>query len=149
LGDCIVLTYFKEFNCAESVLLALSDSLNIKSDCIPRVGTGFGGGMGVGSVCGAVSGAVMAIGLQCGRMDAKEREKRANVYELVEKFMTAFEEKNTSIICQEILGVDTRTKEGIKKYREENLHTRCENCVVTAVQIVQTLLAPGCTGNTL
>jgi len=136
------LAYFKEFNCAESVLLALSDSLNIPCECIPRIATGFGGGMKTGSVCGAVSGAVMGFGLVHGRMHSQEREKRDHVYDLVSQFITEFEREHKTIVCRELLGVDITTEEGRKRYSSENLHTKCKTYVLTAFQIAQTLLFP-------
>lgn len=139
------LTYFDNgFNCAESVLLALSEDLGVASECececIPKVATGFGGGMKTGSVCGAVSGAVIAFGLKYGRTHANEVEKRARVYQLVQEFMTQFKKKHKTIVCSELLGVNVHTEEGIRKYREEPLHVKCQNYVTTAVQIARTLL---------
>lgn len=65
------------YNCAESVLLAVSGRFNKKSPIIPRVATGFGAGVGrSGQICGALSGAVMAVGLLKGC--DKGREERRN-----------------------------------------------------------------------
>ena len=47
------------FFCAESVLQAIAESLDIRSDLIPRIATGFCSGVArTGGMCGAVSGAV-------------------------------------------------------------------------------------------
>ena len=136
------LEYFNNgFNCAEAVLLALSDCLGLTSDCIPKVATGFGGGMKTGSVCGAVSGALMAFGLKHGRTHAREVEKRNTVYQLVQEFVRQFEKEHTTIVCQTLLGVNVQTEEGRKKYREENLRLKCQDYVTTAFQIARTLLA--------
>jgi C_GCAxxG_C_C family probable redox protein len=139
------LQYFRKFNCAEAVLLALSDATGIpgECDCIPRVATGFGGGMQTGAVCGAVSGAIIAFGAHYGRMKAEEVEKRDRVYALVKEFTQQFKKNHHTIVCQELLGVNVQTEEGRKKYKENNLHIRCQNYVVTAFQIARTLLSAG------
>lgn len=138
MSDADPLEYFKGFNCAEAVLLALSDFLGIDDcDCIPRVATGFGGGMKTGAVCGAVSGAIIAFGLQYGRMKAEEVERRDHTYALVKEFVNQFKNKHCTIVCRELLGVDVQTEEGRKKYREANLHLKCEDYVATAFQIAR------------
>ena len=51
----------EDFLCSESVLLAISDLLNVRSELVPKIATGFGAGIGgQGEVCGAVSGAILA-----------------------------------------------------------------------------------------
>ena len=135
--------YFNSgFNCAESVLLALSEVLNITNDCIPRIATGFGGGMRTGDICGAVSGAVMGLGLHYGRTTAEEKKKRNCTYAVVEEFVDQFRKIHGSIICRELLGVDVHTEEGRINYKKGNLHQKCENYCKTAFQITQTLLSP-------
>ena len=64
--------------CAESVLLAVAESLGIRSDIIPRIATGFCGGVSdSGGMCGAVSGAIMAIGLAAGRSSTEQSAEEA------------------------------------------------------------------------
>ena len=140
--DTMPLKYFGSgFNCAESVLLALSDSFDISSDCIPRVATGFGGGMKTGEVCGAVSGAIIAFGLVHGRMSAEDAARRNHVYQLVQEFVKRFQEEHSSIVCRKLLGVDLQTEEGRNQYRRNNLNKKCQSFVATAFQIASTLLA--------
>lgn len=53
----------KDFNCAETILLALNEKykLNIPAEEIKLVG-GFGGGMGCGNACGALCAVIAALG---------------------------------------------------------------------------------------
>jgi C_GCAxxG_C_C family probable redox protein len=72
-------SYFRiGYNCAESVLLAIAkDALEINSDLILRIATGFGSGISRrGYVCGAVSGAVMDFGLKYGRNSPEELQAK-------------------------------------------------------------------------
>lgn len=39
------------FLCSESVLLAISDLLDIEDELIPKIATGFGAGIGVADQC--------------------------------------------------------------------------------------------------
>ena len=136
------LSYFKSgYNCAESTLLAIAkDALEIDSDLIPKVATGFGGGISrQGYVCGAVSGAVMGFGLKYGRNNPEEL--RAKTYNRVVEFYKQFQKKFGSILCKELSGCDLSTIEGIRKFREGNVHEqRCRYFVTGALEIFMSLI---------
>ena len=136
------LSYFKSgYNCAESTLLAIAkDALEIDSDLIPKVATGFGGGISrQGYVCGAVSGAVMGFGLKYGRNNPEEL--RARTYNRVVEFYKQFQKKFGSILCKELSGCDLSTIEGIRKFREGNVHEqRCRYFVSSALEIFMSLI---------
>ena len=114
------------YNCAESILLALSLHFNKKSPIIPRIATGFGAGIGrSGQTCGALSAAVMAIGLLRGCDRGKEeREKRNAAYESVRRMVKAFEKEFRSSQCRVLTQCDLETEEGKEKYRKEELHEK-------------------------
>jgi C_GCAxxG_C_C family probable redox protein len=108
------------YNCAESVLLALSEHFNQKTPAIPRIATGFGAGIGrSGQVCGALSGAVMAIGLKMGCDKAEEKEKRNATYESVRQMMKAFKKEFGSTQCKTLTQCNLQTQEGQQKYRTQ------------------------------
>jgi C_GCAxxG_C_C family probable redox protein len=135
--------YFNSgFNCAQSVLLVLSQSTGKTCSCIPAIAEGFGSGIKTGSVCGAVTGAVMGIGLAYGRETPKDIPSRAHVETLVREFLRKFTEEHGTILCCELLGVDVTTEQGRQHYKRENMHQKCECFIATATQIAQTLLSP-------
>jgi C_GCAxxG_C_C family probable redox protein len=120
------------FNCAESVLLALSEHFHQESSIIPQIATGFGAGVGrSGQICGALSGAVMAIGLLKGcDKGEEEREKRNEAYESVRQMIKAFEKEFGSSQCRALTQCDLQTQEGKEKYRREELRkTLCQKFV--------------------
>jgi C_GCAxxG_C_C family probable redox protein len=119
------------FNCAEAVLLALSEEFNQVSPAIPRIATGFGAGIGrTGQICGALTGAVMAIGLQQGCDKAEEKEKRNATYADVRKMLKAFQRGFGSIECRELTKCDLQTSKGQEKYHKQELRkTRCSEFV--------------------
>lgn len=134
-------SYFRiGYNCVESVLLAIAkDALEIESDLIPKIATGFGVGISRrGYVCGAVSGAVMGFGLKCGRNSPEELQaKTCNRVE----FYKQFQEKFGSIVCKELYGCDLSTIEGIRKFRKGNVHEqRCRYFVSCAIEIFMSLI---------
>jgi len=136
------LSYFENgYNCAESVLLAIAkDALKVDNDLIPKVATGFGGGISrQGYVCGTVSGAVMGFGLKYGRNNPEEL--RAKTYNRVIEFYKQFQKRFGSIACKELCGCDLSTIEGIRKFREEDVHEeKCSNFVSGAIELFMNLI---------
>lgn len=116
--------YFEEGNnCSVSVFRALSEMSEEDGTIDPGVAMGFGGGMGKnGLVCGAVSAGIMAIGLR-----AKGREK-AEVYKLVDTFLTDFKEHFGTVNCRELLGADLKTEEGMQYLKTEG-RKKCKEFV--------------------
>jgi len=135
-------SHFKSgYNCAESTLLTIAkNAFEMDSDLIPRIATGFGGGISrQGYVCGAVSAAVMGFGLKCGR--SSPEELRAHTYNRVVEFLKLFQKKFGSIICRELSGCDLSTMEGIRRFREENVHEQvCSHFVGGAIELFMSLI---------
>lgn len=123
------------FLCSESVLLAVSDCLAIKSDLIPKIATGFGGGVGrCGFVCGAVSGGVIALGLKFGRNEPVKQDKLPHWFaqELVKRFIHEFGRVN----CRELTDCDLTTEAGHLKYRKEKVWTvKCRRYIEGAAAL--------------
>lgn len=111
------------YNCAESVLLALSQHFHQESRAIPRIATAMGAGIGrMGQICGALSGAIMTIGLIKGCDKAEEEnEKRGNLYVEVQQLIKAFEKEFGSSQCKELTQCDFLTPKGTRKFRQEQL----------------------------
>ncbi len=56
--------------------------------------------------------------------------------------MRAFEERNGSLLCRDLLGCDIGTAEGLAEAREKALfQSRCTKLVQDAVEIVEGMLA--------
>lgn len=102
---------FKQgYNCSQAVLLAFCDELNLDKETAARLASSFGGGIGrMREVCGAVSGMCMVAGLCKGYSDPKDMEGKKRHYSLIQKMANEFKEKNSSIICRELLGLSAGT----------------------------------------
>lgn len=100
--------YFESgYNCAQAVLLAFAEDIGIDEQTAVQISAPFGGGMGrMREVCGAVSGMLMAQGMLTPIYDPKDNAKKAELYKSVQQIAGQFREKNGSIVCRELLGLD-------------------------------------------
>jgi C_GCAxxG_C_C family probable redox protein len=131
--------YFLEnYNCSQSVLLAMFEHWNGKNDLIPKIATAFGGGMGrCGSVCGALTGGMMALGIRFGTNEPS-MEKRTETYELAQRFFRRFEKENDSVLCRELIGYDLSDPKQLEEARERDVFE--EKCTVFISKAVEALL---------
>ena len=144
LADVAEADFRKGYSCSQSVFSALAKRWNIDPEVSLRVAAGFGGGIArSGRTCGCVTGAIMAIGLAQSSVSSEvNRSEKEKTYEVGQRFMRAFEKRNGSTLCAELLGCDVSTPEGLAKARQEGLfQSRCTGFVRDAVEIVQDMLA--------
>lgn len=126
------------FNCAQSVLAVFCEDFGLEKETALKLSCGFGGGMRNGEVCGAVSGAVIALGLKYGQFVGTDTVSKQECYGKTAKFCNRFKEKNTTIICKELLECDTSTDEGGERANSENLFkTKCVGFIADAVNILE------------
>ena len=113
------------FYCAESVLLAVTQTKEIQNDLIPKIATGFCSGFSRSSgMCGAVAGAILSINLFFGR--EKPSDSVEVNYKAVQSFVKMFEKKFGSSNCSVLIGCDLNTDEGQDKFEKNNLKQRCQ-----------------------
>ena len=106
-----------------------------------KLGTQFGGGARCGQICGAVSGALMVFGLKYGHCHSENDEEKAHEYALAVEFNKRFCEKNGSVVCKDLLGLDLTVQEDIRIIKEKNLfHTICPQMIADATEIVEQML---------
>ncbi|MFQ5905305.1 MAG: C-GCAxxG-C-C family protein [bacterium] len=134
---------FKErLNCAQAVLSAYCEELGLGRETALKIATPFGAGMArMGETCGAVTGAFMVIGLKHGRTKADDEEAKEKTYSLMNEFMEKFRSRNTSIVCNVLLGFDISTPEGLQRAKEKDVHSNvCPKFVQDASEILEELL---------
>ena len=130
--DRAKLHFNSDYNCAESILLALSQRIynqgRIVQHIIPRIATGFGGGMARnGDTCGALVGGIMAIGLAFGRDNSKQ--SRDTCYLATNQLYRDFVKEFRSCKCRELTGVNLNTARGMRTYSEKIHYERCNPIV--------------------
>ena len=137
------ITSFKAgLNCAQAVLTAYSDKLNLNNETALAVSCGFGGGMGrLQETCGAVTGSYMVLGIYtCGRF-SENNDRKEQTYSMIQKFSEKFKQINGSTDCISLLKSDLKTEEGIRYAKENNLfETICEKCISDSIGIVEVLI---------
>ncbi len=107
-----------------------------------RIAGAFGAGMArTGETCGSVNSALMVIGLKHAKTRTDDDDSRELAYALAQDFMDAFRDRNHTLLCRELLGVDVSTPEGIAVVREKNLfQTVCPKFVRDAAEILEEIL---------
>jgi len=117
------------FNCCQAVACAYCEEVGVDEDIMFKMAEGFGAGMGgMESTCGAVSGAVMLAGLK-NSAGSETPVTKGQTYQLSKQIVKEFEDKNGSLICKELKGVETN-----KVLRS------CAGCIEDAVVIAQKVL---------
>lgn len=120
-------------NCAQAVFVAFADELGIDKETAAKISCGLGGGVGRSrEVCGAVTGATLVIGMRYG-------PDKDIVYPKVQKFIEAFKEEASSIICRELLDGTGASSGGIAEKRTQEYYKKrpCVELVALAVRILK------------
>ena len=131
--------YFSsDYNCSQSVMKSVLEKRRMDFDEIFNLAAGFGGGVGLqGHICGAVSGAVAALGVINGNKYDDTRKHKEATYESAAKFMHKFKEKNGSIICDALTGIEMADKAAHDRAIEDGTFEKvCPGYVKDAVWIV-------------
>jgi len=130
-------------NCAQSILTTYCEDMGLDVKTALRLAAPFGGGMSrKGEACGAISGALMVIGLKYGSSNTDDKEIKAEVLRISQRFMDLFKEKHGTVRCNELLGVDIGTKEGQLIAKEKDLfNSNCPGFVSDAAGILEIIFS--------
>lgn len=135
---------FKEgYNCSQAVIGAFCEELGMDFETAIRLSSSFGGGMGrLREVCGAVSSMFMIAGLKYGYTDPKDRVAKQKHYELIQELAQRFKDKNGSIICRELLGLDIEHDIPVPEERTEKYYKKrpCAELVRCAAEIIDRVI---------
>jgi C_GCAxxG_C_C family probable redox protein len=131
--------YFDQgYNCAQSILLAMGETLGFGDDFTPRIAGGLGGGIGhEGELCGALTGGVLILGLCFSSNDPKDKTAKQMAYDRSSELMRRFAMTNGAKRCRDLTGVNMRTEEGMEAFRLLNVKSRiCQGVLRNAVRQV-------------
>ena len=122
----------KAYNCAQSVAFAFLDKVDIDPETLFKVTEGLGLGMGgMEGTCGAISAAAVLAGLKISTADLEKPNSKGTSYKAAKACIAAFKEKNSTIVCRELKGVDTG-----------KVLRACPDCICDAVAIIEENLFP-------
>ena len=120
----------KGYNCAQAVACAYCDLFGADEKEVFRMMEGFGLGMGdMKCTCGAVSGAIALAGIKNSDVQLEAPKTKGSTYKIAKQLTAAFKEKNQSVICADLKGVETG----------EMLRS-CPGCIEDACKIVEEYL---------
>lgn len=120
----------KKYNCCQAVACAFAQEVGVPIETLFKAGEGFGLGMGcMECTCGALSGAVMLAGFSHSDGNTEAPSTKAMTYQLSKELVSRFIEKNGSMICKELKGVESG-----KVLRS------CTGCIEDGVELVQEVL---------
>ena len=99
--------FMQGYGCSQAVVAAFADLYGLDDTMAKRISAGFGGGVGrMRMMCGAVSGLVILAGLEKGQTEGSDKQGKADCYKLVQELLAKFKERNGSVICAELLGMN-------------------------------------------
>ncbi len=126
------------YNCAQAVLFANCERLQLDKNTALKLVTGFGAGVArEGELCGAVTAGILALSLKYGRGESDDRAKTDDTYARTQAFIAQFKARHGSVACRELTNCDLRTADGQKFFKENDLlHRTCARCVQTASELV-------------
>lgn len=128
-------------NCAQAVVCAFADEINMSEDTAYMLASSFGGGLGrMREVCGAVSGMAMVAGLLYGYKPGDEPDKKAAHYVLIQSLAGKFKDENGSIICRELLtGPQANSTSPTPEKRTDEYYKKrpCAELVECAAKIME------------
>ena len=120
----------KGYNCCQAVACAYADLAGVDENLIFAAGEGFGAGMGgMQCTCGAVSGACMVAGLLKSSRNTEDPVTKGGTYRITKEIAQAFKEKNGSVICKDLKGIETK-----KVLRS------CDGCIEDAAKILEQVM---------
>ena len=125
----------KGYSCSQAVACAYCDLLGMDEELLFKMSEGFGLGMGAMDTCGAVTGMFMLAGLANSEGNLECCSTKPSTMKLVGELRKAFIEKNQSVICRELKGVDTK-----KPLRS------CDGCIEDAIRIAGEMIFAEQTG---
>lgn len=133
------------YSCAQAVVKAFADITGFDGEQAMRLCSSFGGGMGrLREVCGAVSGMFIVEGLLEGYFDPTREDaqlQKTEHYKRIQELARRFKERNTSIVCREILGARATTNPAPEERTPEYYKTRpCARMCGDAAEILEGFL---------
>ena len=140
----IALDYFrKNFNCCQSVLLAFREEIGLDEQKALDISGGYGSGAGTGELCGAINGGIMALGLLPPVDKAEPLMSKRRAMALAKELQTRFLERFGHVRCRDLLanGAGFEANEKTPAAKEMGLTKHCEIMVVTAVELVEQIIA--------
>jgi C_GCAxxG_C_C family probable redox protein len=129
-------------NCAQAILGAYAQNVNLDLKLALKIGTGLGGGLGRRQhICGAVNAGAIIIGLKYGSGVSGDIDSKENVSEIVGKYVSECEKVLGSVQCKELLKIDLSNPSERMAAKESGLFVKvCNNAIKQSATILEKYL---------
>lgn len=136
--------FLNGYNCAQAVVGAYADLFGMDPNTAMRFAEGLGGGMGrMRLTCGAVAATALLAGLKMSNGEGGDLQTRSEIYAKVREMAEEFKERNGSVICGDLLGVNKPADNGaMPEKRTEQYYKKrpCVQCVTDCAKLVEKYL---------
>lgn len=138
-GESAEKYFLSGLNCAQSVVMAFKDVIDVDEEVLQKISSSFGGGFGrLREVCGAFSGMCIVAGYLRGYTQNNGVSK-AEYYEFIRNLAGKFKAENGSYICRELLGETARlsSENPSERTAEYKAKRPCPTICRAAAEILQ------------
>ena len=138
-----VATFESGYTCAQSVFATYADLFGLDRTTALKLASPMGGGVGrMREICGVVSAMALLAGLKEGNTDPENEEGKERIYLLTRKMAEKFKEKNDTIICRELLGIEGMEESARPSARTKEYYAQrpCSRLVADASRIIEEML---------
>ncbi len=135
--------FLEGYNCAQAVVLAYEDYFDESPETLAQMVSAFGGGMGrLREVCGSVSGMFFVLSKVYGYAEPKDNKGKMDLYARVQELAARFRERNGSIVCRELLGLQEKISVPVPEERTPEYYKRrpCPDIIGDAADILEEYL---------
>lgn len=120
----------KGYNCAQAVACTYCDLVGVDEETMFKMTEALGLGMGgMEGTCGAVTGACVLAGMKRSTGNMEKPDSKAESYKLSRRIVREFADRNQSVVCRELKGVETG-----KVLRS------CQDCIQDAARLAEKVL---------
>ena len=115
--------FLNGYNCAQAVVLAFSDCLNIDKEQLEAISSSFGGGLSrLRETCGCISAMAIILGSLNKCYDPLDNDAKSRHYANVQELALKFKEKFNSYICSDLLNIERKPETPIASIRNKNYY---------------------------
>ncbi|MDO4478837.1 MAG: C-GCAxxG-C-C family protein [Lachnospiraceae bacterium] len=140
LVDSAAAQFGEGLHCSQIVFGYAAKKLGFDEVAAKKIADAFGGGMFNGERCGSLTGAMMALSLAFGHYNAETKPDEAKLHEKRIEIEKRFKEAFGSLYCQDIIGANIGTPEGMARFKAENLAKDCPVLVAYVIEQLDELL---------
>lgn len=115
--------FYNGYNCAQAVVLAFKDLLNVDEESLKSLSSSFGGGISrLREVCGCISGMGIVLGLIKGNYDVNNNDEKSKHYAKIQELSLKFKEEMKSYICADLLNISRKPSTPVAEKRSEKYY---------------------------